>query len=394
MRLGVLFAATVAIAFASAAQAQSPWTYRLRVLDEVTTERANPRSSFASEPRARWDVGNQMVATGDGSWERPRLKLAGGVALKTGWNESTTALAREAYARVSLFSWLDLEGGKRLLRWGTGYAFSPTGVLDPPRAAADPRDRLGLNEGMPLVRADLYRRDMAVTVAAAWPAASGSSAARRNTRVGSKFTLTRGGVELGLIGALGGGQRASAGANFTHVIGSRLEWHGELLSHAPRSGWLALVAPNRDGGRTLSTIVGLNYTFGAGLNLVVEYYRDGGGLDGRAWDRLLDRARALRHQSRTPPRSVPGPAPGAPSRRNFVFVRGARAAGDAIVSPDVITIVGLDDGSVTVVPTVTWTVGQHVQIYARGVGLAGPRDSAGGNAPTTASLMTGLALRF
>jgi hypothetical protein len=44
--------------------------------------------------------------------------------------------------------------GKRMLRWGTGYAFTATGVLDPPRVATDPTDRLSLNQGREMGEAD------------------------------------------------------------------------------------------------------------------------------------------------------------------------------------------------------------------------------------------------
>jgi hypothetical protein len=57
---------------------------------------------------------------------------------------------------VSAADWLDVEAGKRLLSWGVGYGFAPAGLLDPPLDATDPTDRLGLNEGRRLVRADVF----------------------------------------------------------------------------------------------------------------------------------------------------------------------------------------------------------------------------------------------
>jgi hypothetical protein len=63
---------------------------------------------------------------------------------------------REVYLGFSAGD-LDLTAGKRLLRWGTGYAFTATGVLDPPRVATDPTDRLSLNEGRELIQADWIR---------------------------------------------------------------------------------------------------------------------------------------------------------------------------------------------------------------------------------------------
>ena len=79
--------------------------------------------------------------------------------------ESTNARWRvkETFFGVSAGDF-DFTAGKRLLRWGTGYAFTATGILDPPRNATDPADRLGLNEGREMVKADWVRGADNVTV--------------------------------------------------------------------------------------------------------------------------------------------------------------------------------------------------------------------------------------
>ena len=86
------------------------------------------------------------------------------------WGASGSDLrtrAREGYARLSATDWMDVEAGKRIVRWGVGYGFSPAGVLDPPRVATDPTDRLGVNEGRMMARVDLFHHDSSLTVAAA-----------------------------------------------------------------------------------------------------------------------------------------------------------------------------------------------------------------------------------
>jgi hypothetical protein len=151
---------------AACAQAQSAATYRVQVTTEATGNRDNPASPLVRPDGNAWTVRGLFVALGSGAWEGGRLKMAAGAAL-TATGGELALRTREAYARVSATSWMDVEAGKRLVRWGVGYGFSPAGVLDPPRIATDPTDRLGLNEGRPMARVDVFRGDSSLTVAAA-----------------------------------------------------------------------------------------------------------------------------------------------------------------------------------------------------------------------------------
>ena len=100
---------------------------------------------------------------------------------------------REAYGRLSATDWMDVEFGKRLVRWGVGYGFAPAGVLDPPRLATDPTDRLGVNEGRPMGRVDLFRGDTSLTLAADGVSSRVAAARLR--------TVLAGGVEVAVIAA-------------------------------------------------------------------------------------------------------------------------------------------------------------------------------------------------
>ena len=51
-----------------------------------------------------------------------------------------------------------------MVRWGTGYAFTAAGVLDPPRIATNPTDRLNLNEGRDMIKADWVRGQHALSL--------------------------------------------------------------------------------------------------------------------------------------------------------------------------------------------------------------------------------------
>ena len=331
------------------AAAQSALTYRGRVTAEAGGTLINPSSPLVPAGADGWTDSSLFVATGAGSWEPGgRLKLAGGVAL-TGLRGGDVRLrAREAYGRLSATEWMDVEAGKRLLRWGVGYGFAPAGVLDPPRLATDPTDRLGLNAGRPMGRVDFFRGDTSLTVATA--GASRVTAARLRT-------VFSGGVEVALIAGAARGAGPSWGGTVTHVVGQQLEWHAEVIEQEAH------------GSRAVSAAAGVQYTFLNGMNVVVEYHRNGRGLAGHL-------STALR------------------TGRQSLFVRAARSAADAGLAPEVILIAGLDDGSRTVVPGITWTPTGRVQLHARATRLLGGRRSITRLAPWSTSLTAGATLRF
>ena len=382
----ILLTATVA----TQAEAQS---WRARVTDEAA----------AAQSRAEnvWQGGNDLVASGDGTWSwRDRVKFGGGLLVIAPSDDTPELRVREGYARASVNSWMDVEAGKRLVRWGTGYAFTPTGLLDPPRDATDPQDRLGLNEGMVMARVDVFRGASAITVAAAAPRLGRpdsivTTTPRRLLAVRARTTLA--GVEMALVASAADTRRVSFGGNFTHVIGKQLEYHGELLVHDDDSIWRQRLAPFEPGTRPrrVSAVLGMQYTFDrAGMNAVVEFYRDGNGLSSALWSRLMDGIASAPAAAAAASSSASGGTLTRPTRRDFLFLRGARANTDGIIQPEMLTLIGLDDGGVTLVPTLRFVPTRHFQYYVRGLVLTGPARSADGSAPTSSTISAGLTVVF
>lgn len=287
------------------------WTYRARVTLETE----------AASSEDRWRASHVFVAAADGAWEQGRWKAAGGLVATGNSAGSMTLVTREAYARLSAASWLDVEAGKRLLRWGVGYGFAPTGVLDPPRTADDPADRFSRREGVPLARADFFAGETAVTVAVARHAGEPVAAARVKR-------VFRGGFDVSLVAAAREGRRPSLGASITHVAGQRLEWHAEVLSHESPAG----------AERTLSGVGGVQYTF-AGTNVVLEYHRRAG---------------------------------------HYLFARAARAGADAHLQPEVILMRSLGDGTWTGVAGLGVRLRAELDLHVRGTSATGVRALAFG----------------
>jgi hypothetical protein len=295
------------ITLPATAAAEPQFTYRARVSFE-----ARPADIRASA---------LLVAAADSSWERGRLRLAGGLVAARDARAGRSLVTREAYARISATSWMDIEAGKRLVRWGVGYGFAPTGVLDPPRLATDPTDRLGRQEGLPLARVDVFAGGTSLTIAAASPTRMLAARLR---------TVLPHGVEVAVVGAAAPDRRSAVGANLTHVVGQRLEWHMEVLAR----------------GGDLSAAAGLQYT-AQGINVVIEYHRD-----------------------------QTSASPGRPGGRR-VFVRGARAGADVRLAPELILIRSIDDGRWTTVAGLRWVVQQRVEWNARVTHTGRPALSLG-----------------
>ena len=150
---------------------------------------------------------------------------------------------------------LELTAGKRLLRWGTGYAFTVTGVLDPPRAATDPTDRLNLNEGREIGEADWIagKHDFTVAWASAGLLDTHRPGARETTAF--RYGVMVNGFDTSAIVAHDRGGTTFAGANFTRVLGRAAEIHGELA-------WREQAA----------VLLGGKYTLPSGLTAIAEFY--------------------------------------------------------------------------------------------------------------------------
>jgi hypothetical protein len=341
--ISLLAVPLIVAALAGDAAAQTDWAYRGRVTIEADGTRAGGATGRSTI----------FVVAADSSWDSGgRVKLAGGLVASGSSKTSLSVQAREAYARISTTSWMDLEAGKRLVRWGVGYGYSPAGVLDPPRVPTDPSDRLGRNEGMPLARADLFRGDTSLTVAVASPTLwrDGAIPGTPSRLVAARLrTVLAGGLEVAVIGSAAGNRRLSGGGTVTHVIGQRLEWHGEVLVH--------------DRGAAVNAVAGLQYTL-PGVNVVMEYHR----------------------------RGPSGPA-GGPAG-HLLFVRTARAGADVTIAPELIVIRALDDGTWTAVAGASWTVQRRLVFYARAMRRTAPAVPRAGLPPAADTFAFGATVRF
>ncbi len=183
----------------------------------------------------------------------------------TQFDTATQVLVREAYSGLSVGDF-DITAGRKMVRWGTGYAFTAAGVLDPPRIPTDPSDRLNLNEGRDMVKADWVHGVHAITVAWSTAALARAGSNMRDTTA-FRYNVLVHGFDTGLIAGNDRGGDSFGALTFTRVLGQAWELHGE-------GAWREHAA----------VVAGAKFTMKSGVTFIGEfftppntpYYRDQG----------------------------------------------------------------------------------------------------------------------
>lgn len=166
---------------------------------------------------------------------------------------ATQVHVKELYTGLSAGDF-DLTAGRKMLRWGTGYAFTAAGVLDPPRNPTDPGDRLSLNEGRDMVKVDWVHGQHALT--AAWSTAMLATAGTHlYDTTAIRYNVLVHSFDTSLIVGDDRGGDAFGGVTFTRVLGQAWELHGEGV-------WREQAA----------ALVGAKCTLHSGVTFMGEFY--------------------------------------------------------------------------------------------------------------------------
>jgi hypothetical protein len=176
------------------------------------------------------------------------------VGLASTYGDTHTGLrVKEAYAGLSAGDF-DFMAGRRIVRWGTGYAFTAAGVLDPPRIPTNPTDRLNLNEGRDMIKADWVHGPHALTLAWSSAVLAPSKATLHDTTA-FRYNVLVHGFDTALIAGDDRGGDAFGALAFTRVLGQAWEVHGE-------AAWREHEA----------ILLGAKYTLTNGVTFIGEFY--------------------------------------------------------------------------------------------------------------------------
>jgi hypothetical protein len=202
-----------------------------KVLNQVLLE-----PTFSLRYRSRWTLSSSLIGA------------------ETTYNDTSTQVrVKETYAGLSAGDF-DFTAGRKMVRWGTGYAFTSAGVLDPPRVPTDPSDRLSLNEGRDMVKADYVRGPHALTMAWSTAALARSGMVVHDTTA-FRYNVLVHGFDTSLIAGNDRGGDSFGALTFTRVLGEAWEVHGE-------AAWREHEA----------ILLGAKYTTTSGVTFIGEFY--------------------------------------------------------------------------------------------------------------------------
>lgn len=287
-----------------------------------------------------------------------------------------------------------LDAGKRVQRWGKGYAWNPVGFVE---RAKDPDDPQQSREGFVMAGAEWVKSldgplttvsltALAVPTQNEWNKDFGASG---HTNPAAKLYLLWHDTDIDFLWLGKGSRPARYGLDFSRNLGANLEVHGEWARtlDQPRQVADALGNVTRTTGDADSGLLGLRYLTEREVTWIAEYYRNGSGYKADALadfyafaDAALGAGGAAAVKAASLAQAgYSRPNPG----RDYLYLRAsAKEPFDLLYfSPALTAIVNLDDRSYSLAPELVYTGVTNLELRARAVFLHGDRHTDFGEKP-------------
>ncbi|TSA09301.1 MAG: hypothetical protein D4R79_13865 [Comamonadaceae bacterium] len=283
----------------------------------------------------------------------------------------------EAYASWQPDPTLATEVGKRALRWGKGYAWSPVAFLERPK---DPNDPELAREGFMMLTGSVVQSFDGPLQTLTLTSALLSTTADLNADYGAQGHLNPAiklygliyDTDVDLIYAAPGSRGTRWGLDFSRNLGSNLEIHGEW-AHTTDANRSLLNQANELAIQTRSYdsyLVGLRYLTERDTTVVFEYYRNGNGYTAPEVSQFYDLVRASATNA-----SLVQPASKAASQgynqpnvmQNYVYLKISQKEPLDILdfTPSVTMIANTDDHSFSVTPEALYTGFKNLELRLR-----------------------------
>jgi len=282
---------------------------------------------------------------------------------------------------------LTVDVGKRVQRWGKGYAWSPVGFIERPKDASDPS---ASREGFVMASAE-WTKSLGGPVSTIGlsgfvvPTDGGrlnqDFGAERDLNPAAKLYLLAWDTDIDVLWRGKGAKPQSFGVDFSRNITSALEVHGEWARtlDAPRSMVSVTGVTQQRETSYNSWLLGLRYLTQNEVTWIVEYYRNGNGYGAGELDdyyTFLDTALAggaaplLAEKARRVAQSGYGrPNPGS----DYLYAKASVSEpfGWVYGSAALTAMTNLKDRSWQLVPEIAYTGFNNVELRARAFFLEG-----------------------
>jgi hypothetical protein len=199
-----------------------------------------------------------------------------------GWQEDTKLF--EGYASLKPSPSFSLDAGKKTMKWGKGYAWSPVAFVDQPKNPEDPEEAL---EGFTVLNANYIRsfagplQTIGLTAAAVpvYEHVNAKFGELNHTNFASKLYLLLYDTDIDFMIFTGLSRTTRYGFDFSKNLTPTLEIHGEWAFINNQK----MMTINSQGMGTMhqsdaiSYLLGLRYLTEKETTYILEYYRNGTG---------------------------------------------------------------------------------------------------------------------
>lgn len=207
------------------------------------------------------------------------------------WNDRAAVF--EGYVSLKASPNLTLDLGKKVFKWGKGYAWNPVGFID---RAKDPNNPEEAMEGYLGAGFDLIKsyggelRTVALTGVAlpVWQGVNEDFGERENVNLAAKLYLLYKDTDIDLLWYGGNSRTTRYGVDFSKNLAANLEVHGEL-AHIPKQRYKVLSGDTLALRETSDTsfLAGARYLTETDLTAIVEFYHNDDGYTGQETERFF-----------------------------------------------------------------------------------------------------------
>ena len=246
-----------------------------------------PRSSLDRFSSILQLEGNLNKGVVDFNW----LVQASAQQNQVSWGDSAEIFS--AYASIKPTPQATIDLGKKVFKWGKGYAWNPVGFIDRPKDPNNPEDSLEgyVGVGLDFIKSfsgALQTAALTSVVLPVWQGINEDFGESDKINLASKLYLLYWNTDVDFVWFTGNSRSTRYGVDFSRNLTTNFEIHAEL-AHVPSQKVKVLAAggsvQNREIADT-SYLLGLRYLTESDFTTVIEYYHNDDGYTGAELERF------------------------------------------------------------------------------------------------------------
>ena len=254
---------------------------------DLNPESAFYRLNFRQDPRSALNRFSGVLQI-EGSYKRGIWAVnsvirAEGRKDDLDWTDSTTVF--EASLSLKPTPSVSFDLGKKVFKWGKGYAWNPVGFIDRPKDPDNPEEALEgyVGAGLDLIKSftgpSLQTVALTAVILPVWRDVNEDFGDMNHVNLAAKLYLLYRDTDIDFVVFTGDSRSTRYGVDFSTNLATNFEIHGEFAylldirqKYLPETGGLAERVSS-----TAIYLLGLRYLTESDVTTILEYYHSGTG---------------------------------------------------------------------------------------------------------------------